>query len=159
MPMDVLSMAVVHKLPPRACDSGEILIEEGGDPSGLFFLKTGAVEILKGETPVAKEYTPGAVFGEMSVLLGGEATATVRTIAPSVFLVAEDGAAFLKANPELSLHLATILALRLEAVTRYLADVKGQYASEDGHLGMVDSLLQTLMARHPRKVERGDRGH
>lgn len=157
--MDLLSLDVIRELPPRALDQDEILIREGENPSELFFLKTGAVEILKGETSVAKEFSPGAVFGEMSVLLGGEATATVRTTAPSVFLVAEDGASFLKSNPELSLHLATLLAMRLEAVTRYLADVKGQYEPADGHLGMVDSLLETLMARHPRKVERGDRGH
>ena len=157
--MDVLSLEVVHDLPARAFDANEILIEEGGNPAELFFLKTGAVEILKGETSVAKEYTPGAVFGEMSVLLGGEATATVRTIAPSVFLVAENGVEFLKAHPELSLSIAMLLAMRLEAVTRYLADVKGQYHTAEGHLGMIDSLLETLMARHPRKVERGDRGH
>ena len=157
--MDILNSGIIETLPLRALDRGEILIEENGHETEIFFLKTGAVEVLKGDTFITKESEPGAVFGEMSVLLGSASTATVKVIAPSVFYVAENGAEFLKSNPELSLYLATVLALRLEAVTRYLADVKSQYAEEGNHLGMVDSLLSTLMVRHPRRVERGNRGH
>ncbi len=157
--MDLLSSGIIDGLPERPFDRGETLIEEGGQGTEIFFLKTGAVEVLKGDTLITKEFEPGAVFGEMSVLLGSNSTATVKVIAPSVFFVAENGADFLKANPELSLYLATVLAMRLEAVTRYLADVKTQYADEGSHLGMVDSLLSTLVFRHPRRVERGNRGH
>jgi CRP/FNR family cyclic AMP-dependent transcriptional regulator len=157
--MNLLSSGIVDGLPARALERGEILIEEGGHGTELYFLKSGGVEVLKGDTLITKEFEPGAVFGEMSVLLGCYSTATVKVILPSVFYTAEKGAEFLKSNPQLSLYLATLLAMRLEAVTRYLADVKRQYADEGGHLGMVESLLSTLMMRHPRRVERGDRGH
>jgi CRP/FNR family cyclic AMP-dependent transcriptional regulator len=157
--MDILSTGIIDALPVRAFDQGEILIEEGSHAAEIFFLKSGVVEVFKGDTLITKEFEPGAVFGEMSVLLGSDSTATVKVIAPSVFYVAENGAEFLKSNPELSLYLATVLAMRLEAVTRYLADVKGQYAEDGTHLGMVDSLLSTLMVRHPRRIERGNRGH
>ncbi len=157
--MDLLNSGIIDALPVRAFDRNEILIEEGGHGEEIFFLKSGAVEVLKGDTLITKEFEPGAVFGEMSVLLGSDSTATVRVIAPSVFYFAENGAEFLKSNPKLSLYLATLLAMRLEAVTRYLADVKTQYAEEGSHLGMVDSLLSALMVRHPRRVERGNRGH
>ena len=36
-------------------------------------------------------------------------------------------------------------ASRLDGMTHYLVDVKRQYADADGHLGMVDRILDTLL--------------
>ncbi len=51
-------------------------------------------------------------------------------------------------------NVARILAHRLDAVTRYLVDVKQQFAQAGGHLGMVDEVLETVMTRHPRGMRR-----
>jgi hypothetical protein len=40
------------------------------------------------------------------------------------------------------------VARRLDAVNKYLVDVKGQFEGHE-HLGMIDNVLETLMHRHP----------
>jgi hypothetical protein len=45
------------------------------------------------------------------------------------------------------LALARLLARRLHAMTTYLADLKQQYGDHEGGLGMVDTVLGSLM-RH-----------
>ena len=142
-------LELVAELPRRRCGLGEVVIEQGAPATALLVLLEGGVEVMRDDVRVARAAEPGAVFGEMSVLLGGPCTATVRTISPSVFAVIADPAAFLRASPGASLHVAVLLARRLEALNRYLIDVKQQYEGHD-HLGMVDDVLDTLMHRQPR---------
>ena len=101
-------------------------------------------------------YEPGVVFGEMAALLGGLATATVRTLGPAVFYVIEQPREFLMAHPEASFYVAELLARRLDALNKYLIDVKRQYEGHD-HLGMVDEVLEALMHR-PRQRPRTKSG-
>ena len=85
----------------------------------------------------------------MSVLLGTPHTATVRALKPSTFAVIPEPRQFLATSAEASLHVARLLAARVDALNKYLVDVKRQYEGHD-HLGMVDEVLETLMHRHPR---------
>ena len=39
-------------------------------------------------------------------------------------------------------------------MTRYLVDLKEQFAQNEDHMGMVDGVLQTLTYRTPRKIDR-----
>ena len=55
-----------------------LLLREGETTGELFVLLEGELEVLKGDTVVAVVTEPGAVLGEMSVLLGLPHTATVR---------------------------------------------------------------------------------
>ena len=104
------------------------------------------MEILRDNMRVAKADEPGVVFGEMSALLGGAATATVRALEPAVFAVIREPRSFLISNPEASLYVAELLARRLDSLNKYLIDVKRQYEGHD-HLGMVDEVLEALMHR------------
>ena len=52
--------------------------------------------MLRGDTQVAEINAPGAVFGEMSALLGIHHTATVRVVKPVVAYLIEDADAFLR---------------------------------------------------------------
>ena len=52
--------------------------------------------------------------------------------------------AHLAANPAVAVPLATLLARRLQNVTNYLVDLKQQFRDQDGHLGMVDEVLESL---------------
>jgi CRP-like cAMP-binding protein len=131
-------------LPERTCEAGEILIREGV-PGPLFVLVEGAVEILKGDVRVNLVDEPGAIFGEVSVLLGTPPMATVRAFERSRFHVAEDGLAFISSHPELALAVARLLATRLMGVTSYLVDLKKQFEEHEGHLGIVDEVLETLV--------------
>jgi hypothetical protein len=132
---------------------GEIVMEQDSAAGALLVLIEGEVEILRDDVRVAKTAQVGAVFGEMSVLLGCAHTATVRAVKPSRFAVIENPHQFLTSSADASLHVATLLARRLDALTKYLVDVKRQYEGHD-HLGMVDEVLETLMHRQPRPPAR-----
>lgn len=132
---------------------GEAVIEQGTTTGLIFFLREGAVEVLKDGVTVATASEPGAVFGDLSALLGEPHTATVRASQACVFHIVSDSHAFLERNPQAALHLCRLLARRLDAVNKYLVDVKQQFAGHD-HLGMVDGVLDTLMHRQPRKRAR-----
>ncbi len=130
----------------RQFAAGDLVIEQGEKAGELLVLMSGSVEILRDNVRLAKSAEPGVVFGDMSALLGGPATATVRALEPSRFAVIEDPRGFLIAHPEASLYLAELLARRLDALNKYLIDVKRQYEGHD-HLGMVDEVLEALMHR------------
>jgi CRP-like cAMP-binding protein len=149
-----LNLELLKQLPLASYEAGQNVIVEGAKVRSLYFLESGSVVVLKGETEVAVESTVGAVFGEMSVLLETVTTATVRTREPATFRIAAQPREFLAANPAVLLHVSELLARRLEAVTRYLVDVKQQFEAAEGHLGMVDGVLETLLNRQPRKVPR-----
>jgi CRP-like cAMP-binding protein len=143
----MLQLIAGHKLQDFA--PGDIVMEQGGASGRLLVLIHGEVEILRDNVRVAKASAPGAVFGEMSVLLESAHTATVRALKPSSFAIIENSRQFLGSSAEASLHVARLLAGRLDALNKYLVDVKQQYEGHD-HLGMVDEVLETLMHRQPR---------
>ncbi|MEA3147647.1 MAG: family transcriptional regulator, cyclic receptor protein [Verrucomicrobiota bacterium] len=132
----------------RRFDAGQMVIEQGGKTGLLFFLVEGAVEVVKDGVTVAKSSQPGAVFGELSALLGGNHTATVRALQPCEFQVVQNPREFLELSPLVCLHVCELIARRLDALNKYLVDVKRQYEGHE-HLGMVDNVLETLMHRHP----------
>ncbi len=129
---------------------GENLLQQGDSTGLLFVMIEGAVEVLKDGTIVATSKEPGAIFGDLSAILGVPHTATVQVVRPSRFHVVTDPRAFLERNPVACLHLCDLLARRLDAVNKYLVNVKQQFAGHD-HLGMVDDVLDTLMHRQPRR--------
>ena len=67
----------------RRVSAGAVVIHEGGTTGHLYVLIEGRLEVLKGDTVVASIAEPGAVLGEMSVLLDQPHTATVRAAADS----------------------------------------------------------------------------
>ena len=136
--------------PHQTIEAGAILLEEGKPSGKIFVLISGAVEILKGRTRISKSSAPGAIFGEVSILLGGAPIATARTLQPSTFVVIEDGARHLLDHPEFAIHVARLLASRLDALTRYLADLKAQYEGQPG-VGMVDEILESLIHHQSSK--------
>lgn len=157
MPDDGLVMAdfldLVRGCKVQDCAPNELVMEQDSPAGPLLVLIEGEAEILRDNIRVAKTAQPGAVFGEMSVLLGCAHTATVRALKPSRFAIIENPREFLSSSAEASLHVAGLLAKRLDTLNKYLVDVKRQYEGHD-HLGMVDEVLETLMHRPPRAVPR-----
>ena len=132
-------------LPLATVPAGDILIEEGSDPTSMFVLVSGSVTIERDGVPFARGDTPGSVFGEMSVVLNRAATATVRATTDVQVRVIQDPEAFLMERPGAALLVLRTTASRLDGLTQYLVDVKGQFAGQEGHLGMVDQILDTLV--------------
>lgn len=132
-------------LPERTLGAGDVLLREGERSGMLFVLIEGTVEVLKGEVSVNTVSDPGAIFGEMSVLLDAPHMATVRAVAPSRVHVIDDAQRFLDDDPRIGRLVSRLLARRLHAVITYLADLKRQFEGHDSHLGMIDEVLETLV--------------
>ena len=62
----------------KAVEPGAVLFSEGDRDGALYVLVSGEVEILKGDFQVNSVSEPGALFGEMSILLNIPHMATVR---------------------------------------------------------------------------------
>lgn len=138
-------LGLTEDLPARTVPAGEVLIDEGAAPGPLYVLVSGEASIERDGVPFARILHPGAVFGEMSVVLGQPATATVRATTDLVVREVAEPERFFSDRPAAALEVLRMTAQRLDGLTRYLVDVKGQFADQSGHLGMVDRILDTLV--------------
>jgi len=151
-------LELCKSVPVRLFEPGTILLAEGQKSGLLYILSDGDVEIVKGDFQINIVSDPGAVFGEISVLLDLPHMATVRALSGCRAHEVRDGNEFLRAHPEISHHLAQLLARRLHGVSTYLVDLKQQFASHESHLGMVDDVLETLVnQQHQRFIPGSDR--
>jgi CRP-like cAMP-binding protein len=139
----------------RNVSAGTLILHEGSTTGHLFVLIEGKLEVVKGDTVVASIVEPGAVVGEMSVLLDQPHTATVRAASNSTIYEFSDAGWFLRDQPAVALLIARLLAQRLNVATTYLADVMHQYAGHGDHLAMVGEILQNMINLPPIKVSPG----
>ena len=139
----------------RNVSPGDLVVHEGGRTGHLYVLIEGRLEVVKGDTVVASITEPGAVFGEMSVLLDKPHTATVRAASDSAIYEIDDAATFLRTQPAAALLIARMLAQRLNVANTYLADIKRQYAGHGNHLEMVGDILQSMINLAPAQVSPG----
>lgn len=142
-------------LPTVRFAPGDVLLTEGDTSGKLYFLIEGEVEVIKGDYQINLTADPGAVFGEISILLGIPHMATVRAVTQGSAYLAEDGNAFLQGHREISYHLAKILAQRLYGVSSYLVDLKRQFEDHGSHLGIVDEVLETLVHQQAEEFNPG----
>ena len=135
--------------------AGDALISEGDEVVALYELRSGTVEVVRAGVTVAVVSEPGALFGELSLLLGRPANATVRARSDVVVEEIDDAPRRLVEEPELMARLARLLARRLHLMTGYLADLRNQYGDHEGGLGMIDEVLASLAHAAPVEVEPG----
>jgi CRP/FNR family cyclic AMP-dependent transcriptional regulator len=112
-------------LPVAGYQVGETVLAAGTTSGRLLVLKTGAVEVMKDGMQIAEVSEPGAVFGELSMLLDQPHTADVRALEVTEFHVA-DAASLLADDPATLLYVTVLLARRLDATNRALIEVKRQ---------------------------------
>ncbi len=138
-------LELADDLPIVTLRPGEVLCAEGAAGGAVWVLESGRLAVTKDGARVNTVDRPGALVGEMALLLDGAATATV--VAETVVTVrhAEDGAAFLRRHPDIAVAVATGLARRLDLVTTYLADLRHQYGAAPG-IAMVGDVLAALAA-------------
>ncbi|WP_417307383.1 Crp/Fnr family transcriptional regulator [Devosia sp.] len=137
--------------------AGETLIRETDAEARLFVLIEGHIEVLRKDTQVSFIDEPGSIFGEMGVLLEMPASATVKALSEVEVYVIEDALEFLGSNPEIALHVASLLARRLYYTTSYLVDLQQQAEGKREDLDLVDTILSQLVAK-PEKPKRGRSG-
>jgi CRP/FNR family cyclic AMP-dependent transcriptional regulator len=141
---DMLSLSA--HLPELEFAPGDVVVAEGGAGGDLWVLVSGALQVRKGGVQVNVITQPGALVGEISLLLGSPHSATVEATERSVLRHAADGAALLFGHPDVTRLVAVGLAERLSFVTTYLADLKHQYGDAPG-LTMVSDVLARLAQR------------
>jgi CRP/FNR family transcriptional regulator, cyclic AMP receptor protein len=142
-------------LPAAAFDAGEAVVKQGTKSGRLFILKKGAVRVIKNGIEIAAVAEPGAVFGELSVLLDESHTADVRTIELSEFHVA-DADILLTREPSALFYVATLLARRLDLANRGFTEIKKELEAGASPslirsiLGKIESLLSSIGADYAK---------
>jgi CRP-like cAMP-binding protein len=135
--------------------AGSVLLEEGVTTGHLYILLDGKLEVLKAGAQLALVTEPGALFGEMSLLLDEPHTATVRACSECRVYEVADASSFMAQSAEFALAIARMLARRLNVANTYLADLKQQYAGHGTHLAMVGEVLQSMINLPPQPVSPG----
>lgn len=150
--MDILELTA--ELPVVELAAGDVLVTEGEAGGGIWILLSGSMRVLKTGIEINTISRPGAIIGEMSVLLGRPYSATVEAMEPTRLRYAEDGDALLASDPSVTWTVAIGLAERLAFVTTYLADLTHQYGDAPG-LAMIPTVLNQLEQRTAPKAEPG----
>jgi CRP-like cAMP-binding protein len=146
-------LARLDGFPIRVFEPGDVVMSEGGTSGRLMFLKSGAVDVVMSEVDLNRVDQPGAVFGEIGLLLGTGHTASVVAVQSSSFFMVEDGGEFMRAEPLAALYVATVLAGRLDAVNHLVVDARQRASASGQRRGlvgeMIDRLARALQMRVP----------
>jgi CRP-like cAMP-binding protein len=138
-------LTLTKGLETRSLARGEVLIEAGDEASGdMFVLETGRLTVERDGVTLAVIAEPGALIGEMSVLLGTAHSATVRAEAQSVVRVIGNAVAFMERTPLVALHVATLACSRLDATSALLVELRNQAGKSEQ--GMLSRLFGALNA-------------
>jgi len=134
-------------LPVVTYQPGETVIVDGSTTGRLLILKKGNVAVAKEDTEIAKVAEPGAVFGELSVLLNQPHTADVRALETSQFHIANATTLF-EQNPVAVLYVATVLAHRLDAANHALIQLKNQLQTGEAYSAVTKTIsrMEGLLA-------------
>lgn len=129
--------------PVRTVAPGEILIHQGSPGGDLFILQEGSLAIERDGVKIASAVNPGALLGEMAVLLGRTTTATVRAERSTRVKVIADARNALAADAELSFLVAHLVAGKLDSTSAYLVELSRKHSgrTERGLLSRIMSVL------------------
>ena len=135
---------------------GENLLTQGEKTDSVYFLEDGEVRISRDDYELSITSAKGAVFGEMSIMLGNEHSATVQCLRDSTFYCIDNPRKYLKSHPDVIWHIGEILSLRLHSLNQYLVDVRRRYDGDkknpdkhnpDDRLKMMEDVLKILQIR------------
>jgi len=149
-------LALSTHLPEVELQACQVLVHEGQSAGAMWVLVSGTLQVMKGDVVVNTITQPGALVGEISVLLHAPYGATVQALQHTVLRHAADGAALLAHHPDITRLVAMGLAERLNSVTAYLVDLKHQYDGAPG-LAMVADVLREVSQRPPPVARSGSR--
>ena len=90
--------------PARTLADGEVLIARGDPGGNLYILESGQLSVERAGVVLATISQPGALVGEMSLLLGTRYTATVRAAGVATVRTIADAETVLKQDPEMSFY-------------------------------------------------------
>lgn len=130
-------------LPIATYEAGETVLTAQSTTGRLLILKKGAVAVIKEGIEISKVAEPGAVFGELSALLGTPHTADVVAVEASQFYIAHAATLFTK-DPVALLYVTAILARRLDRANEALVELKQQ---------LEDDLPRPVLGKTVEKIQ------
>lgn len=113
----------ISSLAASTFNPGQTVLAAGSTTGQLFILQKGLVEVVRDGVRIATISAPGAVFGELAILLDKPHTADVRAIERSEFHVA-NASSLLTGDVGALLYVSTILAQRLDAANEVVIEIK-----------------------------------
>lgn len=137
-------LALTRSQPQRHLAPGEHLITEGDAGGDLYVLESGRLTVERDGIAIATIADPGALIGEMSVLLGDDHSATVRAETASVVRVIDDAIPFLERTPLMALHVATLACERLERTSALVVQLRKEAADRADDQGMFGRIFSAL---------------
>jgi CRP/FNR family cyclic AMP-dependent transcriptional regulator len=124
---------------------GEMLLQQGVRSGALFVLVSGVLEVQRRGRAVVQIAAPGAIVGELGLLLDSPASADVVAVGSATVRRIDDAARFFEESPDFARYLATLLARRLWQISTYLSDLQEQFADSGEVLGLMPNVLQELL--------------
>jgi CRP-like cAMP-binding protein len=138
--------ALAVSLPLETLAPGTHLTTEGTSSGQLYILESGTLTVKREGVALATIEEPGAIIGEMAVLLGIPHSATVVAQSEARVRVVADALGTLSQNAEFALHLATIACARLNATSALLVELKSQAAGKAKEQALMSRILMALAA-------------
>ena len=136
---------IAAKHTARLFRAGETLITQGLEGGDLYVLTEGRLGVERDGVRIATISNPGAVIGEMAVVLGTASTATVKAETDVRVQVIADARQVLQADPALTFQIAWLIAQRLDATSAYLVKLSKESAGKP-EVGIFGKLLAALHA-------------
>ncbi|MBN9310602.1 MAG: cyclic nucleotide-binding domain-containing protein [Devosia sp.] len=146
--------ALTVALPLETLAPGTQLTTEGTRSGQLYILESGKLKVTRGGVTLATIDQPGAIVGEMAVLLGTPHSATVVAETQSTVRVVDEAIEVLMQHPELALQIATIACARLNTTSALLVQLQSQATDQPRENALLNRLLGALSA-----MPRGSRGN
>ena len=146
-------LALTQTQPVKTLAPGDALITAGASGGELYVLQSGRLIVERDGIDIATIIEPGALIGEMSVLLGIDHSATVRAETPTSVRVIDNALSFLERTPLVALHVATLACARLDATSALLVDLKKETAGKTGEQTLLSRIFSALAEPAPRRGE------
>ena len=147
-------LALTGTQPCRRLAPGEVLIAAGDEGGELYVLEEGRLGVERGGVALATIDEPGALVGEMAVLLGTDHSATVRAESAATVRVIDNALAFLERTPLVALHVATLACARLEATSALVVELGREARGQGGEQGFLARIAAALGATPPPSIRR-----
>lgn len=134
----------ISSQPTRTLEIGETLLVEGAGNDDIHVLLMGEIAIERGGVMLASLSNPGTIVGEMSVLLGRPASATVRAVRPTRIRSLNQAGRAMAGDAELAMHVAALVAARLDATSSIVVDLNRQLTGKPQAQGLLARLVSAL---------------
>ena len=143
-------LTLTQTQPTRSLAPGEALIRVGEPTGELYVLEQGRLVVERGGVTLATIAEPGALVGEMSVLLGTDPSANVRAEGPATVRVIDNAIAFLERSPLVALHVATLACARLDATSALLVHLRQEAAGKQSEQSLLNRIWGALTEPAPK---------